>query len=216
MRNIILGEGSGFGCSMKLLLVVLLITMLMGTVYQFFRFLSAAPPMEYIPTSTVAAQRCREKLSNFNNNEYITKITLSEIEINSAIQESFKDEPNPLTYPWIKLKDDQFILEKLWDIVNLGTPKQEISSLGLKSEGKSFWHWRVRLKITGNLELSPGLLTIVPHQIRVGKINLPGFLISFFQRTRPGLFNYSIASQIGKIHLRDSEIELTKQGYLEK
>ncbi len=200
----------GFGCSLRLLVIVLVSIMLMGTLYQLFQLISDVGPREYIPASAIAAQRCRDKFSEFKNNDYIRQITLTEIEINSAIQEDIQQGIAPFANTWIKLERDQFTLWGIWDVIDLSLPEKEVSSLELKTKGGSLWHLRMRFEISGELEVGEGQLKIVSAQIALGRFELPGFMVSFLQRVRPGLFAYSILPQIKHVWLKNGEIEVIK------
>ncbi len=205
-----LEEISITGCSFRLMLIIFMITTLIWSAYQTVQLLSTPANIEYIPSSSEAAQKCREKFIAFKTNKYIHRVTLTETEVNSAIQEDLQKGVQNLAKSWIKFKKDKFILGGYWNLVSLMKKENEVSSLEIKSKENDLWHFEVSIEITARLLVNKGELTIIPEQIFLGKIDLPHFIIDALQRHRPNLFKYYVLSQIETVNIQDGAIELLK------
>ena len=200
----------GIGCGVQTLIFVLLPFLLLGALWQVFNLISDSEPLEYIPTSAIAAQRCRDKFNLFKSNDYVRQITLTEMEINSAIQEDIQKSTSHVAKTWVKMETNSFTLEGVWSVVDLSLPEKEVSSLELKSKRESLWRLRIRFRISGRLEVRPGELEIVSPKVVLGEFELPQFVVSFLKKLKPGLFSYSILPQIKHVWLKKGAIELIK------
>ncbi|MBI5787415.1 MAG: hypothetical protein HZA78_00975 [Candidatus Schekmanbacteria bacterium] len=211
MANTRVSESSHFGCGVKILLFALLIVFFAGAFFQVVNLLSKTDSIEYIATSDIAADRCREKFTIFNKNDYIRRVVLTELEINSAIQEEMKDNETGLFInPWINITSDSFIIGGQWAIINLIVPAAEVTSLNVKSKQSSLWEYRVPIKVSGELTVGNGELKLIPEHILMGKLDLPPFAINWFKKYRPNLFVYSVSPQIREVRLKSGAMELLK------
>lgn len=206
MRN----DKLGFGCSTRLLLVGALMVLVFGGVaYQLIRFISG-PEQVNVAVSSVAAQSCREKFNTFATNEYVRTVTLTDIEINSALHEDIGKRFKYFSNPWVGLTENGFTLGGRWAAVNLLVPQEERSPLDVETEEESFWDLWGHVEVSGDVSVMLGELRIHPNKIVLGKISLPDFMIKFFEKKWPRLFKVYISSEVKQVKLKSGAIELLK------
>lgn len=189
------------GCSVHLLFFGFILLLVIGGAYQAYRFISEGERKDVV-VSSMAAQSCREKFSAFKSNDYIRQVTLTGMEVNSAIREDLGK--NPVIYdPWIEFLEDRFIMGGEWSIKRLfkgRDEEEETEPLG----------WRPQITVSGRAKVSGGSLKIMPRQIKLGKLDLPEILVYFIKKKRPDLFLVKIPPQIVEIHFSPGQVELLK------
>lgn len=210
---------SDSGCSGQIFVLILILIMVVG-VGNYFRRLLVVPEeaAESAPSTVEDAQRCREKLISFKNTDYIKEITLTEMEVNSAIQEDLKRGMGSIVNMKVKFEGNKFGLMGFLPLTELfSSDNEEIPSIENIQPGdetlpeKRFASLQVYMSVKGTLSVADGQMRISPEKIVLGKFNLPKFLVRLLGEKKQSLFTINVLPSIKRLRLENKAIVLMKE-----
>jgi hypothetical protein len=178
------------------------------------RNLFYVPPEKEMVTSRVAARRCRQKLEMFNTNDYIRNLFLNELEINSALKEEFtQGEHGSFLSVFVEMQPGNLNIEGKFILAEL-VPKiiQSVFSMDTKKkEGEEDLRRVAVIKMTGRPVIEQkGQLFLNPHNLTIGKQNIPGFIVKIICKIKPQWFTYQISPKIKEVNVGSEKLELVK------
>jgi hypothetical protein len=201
------------GCGSLVIICWLLLMLAVGGVIILKNNLFYVPPEKYVLSSSSAAKRCRQKLEMFKTNKYINNVLLSELEVNSVLDDEFAQANHrPLLSVTVKMDPGLLEIESRVVFADLFPP---IIREKLLPENKKEREEKPPQGVVINLSCQPvikenGNLFINPQALIIGKQRIPLFIINMINAIKPDWFNYPVAEEISSIHIYEQELEIVK------
>ena len=196
-----------FGCLTSIFSFVFFISTLI-VLFLVIKNIFIIPPKENIPISNKAANNCRRKLAMLvsppKNGPNL--ISLKEIELNSFFHQEMQksNKEKAIIDMYIDIEEDNMQLS--------GTIRlSEISLFNIANLHKFINNKLLRIKVSGDLRIKKGKLTLEPEKVTLGKQRFPvALIVPLMKKINEQMFDYNLPSGITNIKLKKNTIYIDR------